>query len=78
MPAPRLNPERPLTPAEKQKRAREAQAAYMRALEAAVADADCYSWNQTRRLLWKKTHIATIQRAKAAQQDLSMTPERSC
>jgi hypothetical protein len=66
MPAPRLNPERPMTNAEKQARWKEAQRAYMRALEQAVADADCHCWNQTRRLLWKKTHIATIQRAKAA------------
>jgi hypothetical protein len=66
MPTPRLNAERPLTGAEKQRRFKEAQKAYMRALEQAVADADCHCWNQTRRLLWKKMHIATIQRAKAA------------
>jgi len=39
MPTPRLHPDRPLTPAEKQARLRERQAAYMRALEQALCGA---------------------------------------
>jgi hypothetical protein len=45
---------------------------YMRRLEAAVRDADCHLWTQSRRLLWRSVHIATIRRAKAAETEEPM------
>lgn len=55
----RINPDRPLTVAEKQARHRANRAAYVRALERALVDAD-----RRERRDWQDDHAETLDRAR--------------
>lgn len=72
MPTPRLHPARVQTSTERTRRTREAQRAYVAALEAAVRDAEGEISHIS---LWHDDHAPTIARARAARGTAATTTE---
>ena len=70
MPTPRLHPARVQTSTERTRRTREAQRAYVAALESALNDVGRYAmWD------WRQKHEQTIARARAARGTAATTTE---